>query len=73
MGKRLSERDKQWMRDNPGFHLEGKTSNGNYRSTNSDGSHTRAANENDQHLYEMHRTFSRRLEEYEAFESMIED
>lgn len=73
MGKRLSEEDRQWLRDHPDFHIVGRTSLGKHRSTKSDGSHTRATNENDQHVYEMHRTFSRRLEEYEAYESMIED
>ena len=73
VSKRLSEQDKQWLKDNPDFHLVGTTSVGNRRSANSNGSHTRASNENDQHIYEMHRTLSRRLQEYEIYESMSED
>ena len=72
MSKRLSDRDKQWLKDNPDFHLVGSTSVGIRKRTNSNGSHTRANNENDQHIYEMHRTFSRRLQEYEIYESMNE-
>ena len=72
MSRRMSDRDRQWLNDHPGFHVEGRTTLGQQRTTNSDSVNTRATNENDQHVYEMHRTFSRRLEEFEAYESMIE-
>lgn len=73
MGKRISDNDRQWLKENPGFHLDGSSKLGKPRETVSDGSHTRATNENDGHVFEMHRTFSRRLEEYDAYESFIED
>ncbi len=73
MGRRLSDEDRQWLHDHPDFHLLGTTHLGRRRNTNSDRSNTRALNENDQHVYEMHRTFSQRLAEAEAYESIIED
>jgi len=65
MAKQLTEDDKQWLKKHPGFHVAGRTSLAAERSTNSNGSNTRAVNMNDGHVYEMHRTFDSRLREYE--------
>ena len=71
MGK-LSKNDLQFLRENPDFHVVGSTFLGVERRTNSNGSHTRSTNDNDQHVFEMHRTYAQRLREADLYENLIE-
>lgn len=67
----LSDRDKQWLRENPGFHI-GST----YticRDRNSDGPDKAARNERDGHWYELYRLqYGQKLIEAELMESLVE-